>query len=250
MKNKILIAIIAILIIASVVFVSCSKNKDENSLSGVNAGSGIVTDTSTTLTPEEKSSLIDEMKENLMTATRPDGTPLVTEKGQSSNDKNSGKTTAKKKPQTTLSSSEATKLKNELAKQVNDYIASHGLGIDEASRNSDYQYYSEMFVPAELKDGRAFSSCKEIIDFVLLTQLEYPDSFEYQIKSMYCYYEGDIFYIMFSPNAVEKPTTEPVTEAPTAPTTTAKPTETTTAPTTVKPTEAPPQASADEPSAE
>lgn len=204
-NNKILLAIIAVLIIASVVFISCSKKPQEQNGNGDGA-------TSSTLSPSEASSMAKELADALLSATRADGTPLITSKGGSTGatDANGKPVTTKPtttKPSTTLNRKEEQALKDKLMNQVNDYIASHGLEVNSSLNMSNCDYYEVNYSQIGLKRGDMFDECKQVIDFVILAQIKNPENIEQPIKSMYCYYVGTSFYIVFSPESTAQ---EPV----------------------------------------
>lgn len=204
MKNKKIFLIIIAVIAASIaVLAGCSKDDkagdSKNKPSSGEPSSVISAGELETATNADGTPVIPS---NMEIVTNSDGTAVtnadgtVVTKPRDASDEN-----ATKAEPTTLSNSEKKKLMDNVAANVNAYIESLGIDVDNTLTQDKNEHYAVPASPYALKNGSTLKDCRQAVELAAALQKENPELAGYEVKSMLCYYEKNTFYIVFSPNA-------------------------------------------------
>lgn len=198
MRLKKIALVFAVMIIVAGSFAACSGKTDKETTTEndttVTIDSTIETDTNTS---EDKTTAINEStteKVHKTTASTTKMKAATTAKKSTTSQKKvtttKKKTTTAKKKTTTTKKSIKNVTPSEICSKTNAYIRSKGGNIDTSLRPNASSWDGQITDRKEhMNDGTTLRLCKEYADLAIS---------EGAVR-LYCYYDGDAFYILFMP---------------------------------------------------
>ncbi len=207
-NTKSVVALAIVITMISAVFAACSAGADKTTAESASTENTIVSTaaeittnpvSSTTKTNSETETTVktDPTTTKSNGAAKSSSVKNTTAKKQTTTSKKKSTTTKKAattKKKTTTTKKKTTAKKNVSAKsvqsQVNSYIKSKGIKLDSSMTPSNASWSGQISDRQDsLNDGTTLRNCKD--------QVDYEIEFASPIMSMYCYYDGSDFYILY-----------------------------------------------------